>query len=108
MGPGDDGDLTASGRSLGGRPDTLEEKLERRRQDPNLVPSMFLWKDFGESWCFRSGVTRVIPGRRSVPQRRGLSGWGQCHERLAGPHRRISSFSGPSFVVSEIAHMAPK
>ncbi|CAM9106040.1 unnamed protein product, partial [Hapterophycus canaliculatus] len=42
-----DGEMSMSGRSLGGGPDTLEEKLERRRQDPNLVPSMFLWKDFG-------------------------------------------------------------
>ena len=26
----------------------LNEKLEKRMQNPNLVPSMFLWKDFGE------------------------------------------------------------
>ncbi|CBJ30764.1 Polymorphic membrane protein [Ectocarpus siliculosus] len=25
----------------------LEEKLEKRRRNPDLVPSMFLWKDFG-------------------------------------------------------------
>lgn len=25
----------------------LQERLERRRQNPDLVPSMFLWKDFG-------------------------------------------------------------
>lgn len=27
----------------------LHEKLEKRRENPELVPSMFLWKDFGES-----------------------------------------------------------
>lgn len=26
----------------------LEEKVEARRKHPELVPSMFLWKDFGE------------------------------------------------------------
>ena len=26
----------------------LEEKVEARREHPELVPSMFLWKDFGE------------------------------------------------------------
>ncbi|CAM9194141.1 unnamed protein product [Ectocarpus fasciculatus] len=25
----------------------LEEKLEKRRRNPDLIPSMFLWKDFG-------------------------------------------------------------
>eukprot|EP00752_Nemacystus_decipiens_P008148 g7287.t1 len=25
----------------------LEERIEKRRQNPDLVPSMFLWKDFG-------------------------------------------------------------
>ncbi|CAN0047697.1 unnamed protein product, partial [Ectocarpus fasciculatus] len=28
-------------------PEELEERLEKRRQNPDLVPSMFLWKDFG-------------------------------------------------------------
>ena len=28
----------------------LEEKVQARRVHPELVPSMFLWKDFGESW----------------------------------------------------------
>lgn len=27
----------------------LEEKVKARREHPKLVPSMFLWKDFGES-----------------------------------------------------------
>lgn len=27
----------------------LEEKVEARRENPELVPSMFLWKDFGET-----------------------------------------------------------
>lgn len=27
----------------------LEEKVQARRENPELVPSMFLWKDFGES-----------------------------------------------------------
>ncbi|CAB1103690.1 unnamed protein product [Ectocarpus sp. CCAP 1310/34] len=27
--------------------DDLEERLEQRRNNPDLVPSMFLWKDFG-------------------------------------------------------------
>ena len=26
----------------------LHERLEKRKQNPDLVPSMFLWKDFGE------------------------------------------------------------
>lgn len=61
--------MSASGRRLEGRPDTLEEKLDRRRHDPNLVPSMFLWKDFGEVPCVRLRVTRVRPSsRRSVPK----------------------------------------
>ena len=30
----------------------LEEKVEARREHPKLVPSMFLWKDFGE--CARA------------------------------------------------------
>lgn len=30
----------------------LEERLEMRKQNPDLVPSMFLWKDFGERTCF--------------------------------------------------------
>ena len=28
----------------------LEEKVEARKVNPELVPSMFLWKDFGESF----------------------------------------------------------
>ena len=31
-------------------PAQLEEILEKRRENPELVPSMFLWKDFGESF----------------------------------------------------------
>ena len=31
--------------------ETLEETLKRRRENPDLVPSMFLWKDFGEKRC---------------------------------------------------------
>lgn len=27
----------------------LEERIRQRRQNPDLVPSMFLWKDFGAS-----------------------------------------------------------
>ena len=27
----------------------LEEKVQARRENPELVPSMFLWKDFGET-----------------------------------------------------------
>ena len=27
----------------------FEERVEARRENPKLVPSMFLWKDFGES-----------------------------------------------------------
>lgn len=26
----------------------LEERLRQRKQNPDLAPSMFLWKDFGE------------------------------------------------------------
>lgn len=29
----------------------LEELVEARRVHPELVPSMFLWKDFGEVFC---------------------------------------------------------
>ena len=29
----------------------LEELVEARRVHPELVPSMFLWKDFGETFC---------------------------------------------------------
>ncbi|CAN0475629.1 unnamed protein product, partial [Ectocarpus sp. 12 AP-2014] len=28
-------------------PEELEERLQKRKQNPDLVPSMFLWKDFG-------------------------------------------------------------
>lgn len=28
----------------------LEERVEARREHPELVPFMFLWKDFGEIW----------------------------------------------------------
>lgn len=30
----------------------LEEKIRRRGEDPKLVPSMFLWKDFGKGWRY--------------------------------------------------------
>lgn len=29
-------------------PAEVQERIEKRRQNPDLVPSMFLWKDFGE------------------------------------------------------------
>lgn len=29
-------------------PEELEERLKKRMENPDLVPSMFLWKDFGE------------------------------------------------------------
>jgi len=31
-------------------PAQLEAILQKRRENPDLVPSMFLWKDFGEIW----------------------------------------------------------
>ncbi len=37
----------------------LEQKLEERKRNPDLVPSMFLWKDFGEARVW-FGTLRVI------------------------------------------------
>lgn len=43
----------------------LNEKLERRMQNPNLVPSMFLWKDFGEkSLAALCDLVRCAPKHR--------------------------------------------
>ena len=76
------GDTTASGDSVNGDVDPspktctkskgqtknvysseelqeLEEKVQARRVHPELVPSMFLWKDFGENW---KGVQYRKPG----------------------------------------------
>ncbi len=36
------------GQAAYASPAELEERIEKRRQNPDLVPSMFLWKDFGE------------------------------------------------------------
>lgn len=52
----DTADLSSSKSKLsvlGGLPtqktaEELEERLEMRKQNPDLVPSMFLWKDFGK------------------------------------------------------------
>lgn len=43
--------------SLKHEADDLQKRLERRRQNPDLVPSMFLWKDFGMGlWTSKVGV----------------------------------------------------
>lgn len=36
----------------------LKERLRKRRENPDLVPSMFLWKDFGERWFLFRSLTR--------------------------------------------------
>lgn len=33
--------------------ESLKDRLQKRRQNPDLVPSMFLWKDFGENLRYR-------------------------------------------------------
>jgi len=39
----------------------LEKMVESRRTNPELVPSMFLWKDFGESFNSMNGlICRVL------------------------------------------------
>lgn len=47
-------------------PEELEERLKKRMENPDLVPSMFLWKDFGEgnkmfqrSWSWFRGLGLV-------------------------------------------------
>ena len=45
----------------------LEERIEKRRQNPDLVPSMFLWKDFGESE--KNHKARTELGLRDVVRR---------------------------------------
>lgn len=52
-GPEPDGETALpKGSSLPVKPqeeeEDLQERIEKRRQNPDLVPSMFLWKDFGE------------------------------------------------------------
>lgn len=44
--------LAMGGYSAKESVEELEQKLEKRKQNPDLVPSMFLWKDFGERVCF--------------------------------------------------------
>ncbi|CAM9909015.1 unnamed protein product [Ectocarpus sp. 4 AP-2014] len=39
-----DGDMSEGPRET---EEELQDRLEKRRQNPDLVPSMFLWKDFG-------------------------------------------------------------
>lgn len=46
----------------------LEDKVEARKVHPDLVPSMFLWKDFGKGHC------SVICG--VVMDSRYFSAWG--------------------------------
>lgn len=49
----------------------LEEKVQARRENPELVPSMFLWKDFGKSskrhliLYLQPGCSRVVQGGQS-------------------------------------------
>lgn len=49
VGPEPDGE-TAKGStpSVAPQQDDLQERIAKRGQNPDLVPSMFLWKDFGE------------------------------------------------------------
>lgn len=44
----------------------LDERIRMRKQNPDLVPSMFLWKDFGEAPAIhRSALSRscILPFR---------------------------------------------
>lgn len=62
-----DEEVVAKSASASEEPElSVEERLERRLQNPDLVPSMFLWKDFGEqAGQSRAGVRRAEPrGRR--------------------------------------------
>ncbi len=38
----------------------LQERLEKRKQNPDLVPSMFLWKDFSEKNELRIHAERIL------------------------------------------------
>ena len=65
----------------------LEEKVEARRENPELVPSMFLWKDFGETGKNRIS-TRKTGGLTPLPWHPMVSGtncleivWGRFHDR---------------------------
>ncbi len=64
----------SGGRSLPNEPEGLKEKLEKRRQNPDLVPSMFLWKDFGEM--------RVV---RAFGHRLAVDVWRQMHRAHDSP-----------------------
>ena len=49
----DDAAPEAEGEATAAKPapvalDDLQRKLEERQKNPDLAPSMFLWKDFGE------------------------------------------------------------
>jgi len=48
------GGSAMSGLSLSNESEDLKERIEKRADNPDLVPSMFLWKDYGEgrALCF--------------------------------------------------------
>lgn len=75
----------------------LEERLERRAQNPELVPSMFLWKDFGEGprvvrWVGAQAAAAPEPCRASR-----LRGWraSRLSCRVVWVVPLNSSFRGP-------------